>query len=620
MRACARLWLALAIALSLFAAPLRAQFAYVANFGSNNVSGYTINPSTGALTAIAGSPFLAGSGPFSVAVDPSGKFAYVANNDSNNVSGYTINPSTGALAPMAGSPLPGFPAGAAPISVAVDPTGKFVYVANDGSNSVSGYMINPSTGALTPITGSPFPASVYPESVTVDPSGKFAYVANNGSNSVSGYTINPTTGALAPMAGSPLPGFPAGSGPVFVAVHPSGKFAYVANADSNTVSGYTIDSTTGALSAITGSPFAAGAFPRSVAVDPSGKFAYVANFNSNNVSGYMIDSTTGALTAIASSPFPAGAFARSVAVGPGGKFAYVANFGGNVSGYTIDSTTGALSAMALPFPAGAGPASVAITKSQVTKPQVHLVYTTNAGSNSVSVIDPSTNTVTATVPVGSDPVQTVLTPNGATGYVLNTGAGMVSVLNTATNSITATLKVGLLPARAAITPDGSSVYVTNSGSKSVSVISTAESGGDQGNRRRAGQGTAYSPGALRGYCARDINPRCPAPSLRRLATLLVFVREMEADLTDAALTMFDKMMGGEFCKADRQHKNNLVDRAKTLDSSARARTKPFSGPYGGRRILARISRGSGEASHPPEVFHHPPAFIPWLGYVLVQAG
>ena len=58
MRACARLWLALAIALSLFAAPLRAQFAYVANFRSNNVSGYTINPSTGALTAISGSPFL----------------------------------------------------------------------------------------------------------------------------------------------------------------------------------------------------------------------------------------------------------------------------------------------------------------------------------------------------------------------------------------------------------------------------------------------------------------------------------------------------------------------------------------------------------------------------------
>ena len=57
---------------------------------------------------------------------------------------------------------------------------------------------------------------------------------------------------------------------------------------------------------------------------------------------------------------------------------------------------------------------------------------------------------------------------------------------------------------------------------------------------------------------------------RRLATLLVFVREMEAKLTDAALTMFDKMMGGVFCEADRQRKNNLLDRAELLDSSARA--------------------------------------------------
>ena len=51
--------------------------------------------------------------------------------------------------------------------------------------------------------------------------------------------------------------------------------------------------------------------------------------------------------------------------------------------------------------------------------------------------------------------------------------------------------------------------------------------------------------------------------------MLVFVREMQAELTDAALTMFDKMIGGVFCKADRQHNNNLVNRAKILDSSAR---------------------------------------------------
>ncbi len=77
-----------------------------------------------------------------------------------------------------------------------------------------------------------------PDSVTVDPSGKFAYVANSGSSNVSAYTINATTGALTAVPGSP---FAAGTTPVSVTVDPSGKFAYVANSGSDTVSAYTID-------------------------------------------------------------------------------------------------------------------------------------------------------------------------------------------------------------------------------------------------------------------------------------------------------------------------------------------------------------------------------------------
>ena len=100
------------------------------------------------------------------------------------------------------------------------------------------------------------------------------------------------------------------------------------------------------------------------------------------------------------------------------------------------------------------------------------VYITNQGSHTVSVIDPSTNTVVDTVRVGFGPVQAVLAPKGTTAYVLNSGAGTVSVVNTSTNSVTATLKVGLLPSHAAVSPDGSSIYVTNTGSNSVSVIST----------------------------------------------------------------------------------------------------------------------------------------------------
>jgi hypothetical protein len=57
---------------------------------------------------------------------------------------------------------------------------------------------------------------------------------------------------------------------------------------------------------------------------------------------------------------------------------------------------------------------------------------------------------------------------------------------------------------------------------------------------------------------------------RRLATLIVFAREMDAVLTDAALTMFDKMLGSVFRRADREHKDNVADRAETLDASTRA--------------------------------------------------
>ena len=176
-------------------------FAYVVNFVSNDVSGYTIDPDTGVLSPIAGPPVYA-RGPRSVAVD-NGEFAYVANTASNldSVSGYTIDRNTGALKDMAGLPVS---VGDEPQSVAVAPSGEFAYVAN-GGGGVSGYTIDRTTGALKHMPASPFPAGDGPRSVAVDRSGKFAYVANFGRPSdkvpgnVSGYRIE-TTGALIPSA------------------------------------------------------------------------------------------------------------------------------------------------------------------------------------------------------------------------------------------------------------------------------------------------------------------------------------------------------------------------------------------------------------------------------------
>jgi YVTN family beta-propeller protein len=366
--------------------------------GSSNALTFTVN--SGAVD------------PQSIAVDPAGKFAYVASEGCDAegyVSMYTINPTTGALASI-GPPV--LSNDELTDSVTVDPFGKFAYVTTSGDvwdgdyGNVFTYTINSTTGALTSTTGGITGTGINgtPEffnSVAFDPSGKFAYAADGGafpagsfggSSSVSMYTINSTTGALTSIGM-----IDAGAGPDSLAVDPAGKFAYVANFGSNDVSMYTIDATTGALASI--GTIAAGTSPDSIAEDPAGKFAYVTNFNSNDVSMYSIDATTGALISIGS--VAAGTNPFSVAVDPAGKFAYVANWtgsdaDGSVSMYTIDATTGGLT------PSGTiatelSPTSIAI------HPSGKFAYVTNSGSNSVSMysIDSATGTLTLIGTIGT---------------------------------------------------------------------------------------------------------------------------------------------------------------------------------------------------------------------------
>jgi YVTN family beta-propeller protein len=367
--------------------------------GSSNALTFTIN--SGAVD------------PQSIAVDPAGKFAYVASEGCDfegYVSMYTINPTTGALASI-GPPVPSNDDFTD--SVTVDPSGKFAYVASSGDaetsdGSVAIYTINATTGALTSTTGGLIGTGVngtpeFFDSMTFDPSGKFAYAAEGGafpaggfgsSSSVSMFTVNSTTGALTSIGT-----IAAGAGPDSVAVEPSGMFAYVPNFGSNDVSMYTIDTTTGALASIGMGTIAAGTGPDSVAVDPAGKFAYITNFGSNDVSMYTIDATTGALTFIGS--IAAGTNPFSVAVDPAGKFAYVANWtgsdtDGSVSMYTVDATTGGLTPSGS-IATGLSPTSIAI------HPSGKFAYVTNSGSNSVSMysIDSATGVLTLIGTIGT---------------------------------------------------------------------------------------------------------------------------------------------------------------------------------------------------------------------------
>lgn len=338
-------------------------FAYIANSGDNSISGYAIDPANGALTAVPGSPFAAGTTPDSVTTDPAGRFLFAANSGSNSISVYTIGAQTGALTPVAGSP---FATGSGPTSLAVDATGSFVYSVNTAQKNFSGFTISP-TGTLTSLSCNNSTGGTNPTSLAMEPAGFLNYTTDAASNTL-------FIGAIEPFLNFPSADCPGGTlsvttdtAPSAVVVHPSSTYVYVANSGSNDVSGFLVNSNTSfgaqTLTPITGQPFAAGTIPMAVAADPLGRFLYVANQGSNNVSAYTVSKLTGVLTPTNGSPFAVGTAPSSVTVDVSGQFVYVTNSGSNnVSVFSINPATGALTPVAgSPFPTGGTPLSVTTT-------------------------------------------------------------------------------------------------------------------------------------------------------------------------------------------------------------------------------------------------------------------
>ena len=187
-------------------------FLFVANKNSNSVSVFSVNLSNGFLTPVFGSPFLAGTAPVALAMGDG--FLFAANSASNNVSVYTINSGAGSgtfLTQVPGSP---FSAGFSPSALVY--FGPTLYVANSGSHDVSAFTVALDTGRLTPVVGSPFLAGTLPMAMIAfsPPTSNvaqqfFLYVANAGSNDLSGFTIG-ADGALTVVQSFP---FPAGANP-----------------------------------------------------------------------------------------------------------------------------------------------------------------------------------------------------------------------------------------------------------------------------------------------------------------------------------------------------------------------------------------------------------------------
>ncbi|HEY1936325.1 MAG TPA: beta-propeller fold lactonase family protein [Candidatus Angelobacter sp.] len=319
------------------------RFLYTSSDGPRILSKATIDPATGQMR-MAG--YLATNANGSAVLpcqttDPSGQFLYVGSRvDSVALTGeaqiYNIDQATGTLTPLVGSPFP-FPN--AMDCIEFERTGKFGFASGSSINNSTqllSFSRDTTTGALTLLATTTLPGA--PTRVAVDPLGSFLFVGlftdNLTSGAAIGFTIDPATGALTPIPGTPFV-LPNTLGNF--SFHPSGNFLYMANAGATSIDVYSVNRTTGQLTSV--GSIATCVNPATVRFSPDGEFAYTAcsedaafNPNSASVETFAV-AANGTLTHLGSTPSSGSTFELNI--DPSGQFIYLGSTGPIISVFAI---------------------------------------------------------------------------------------------------------------------------------------------------------------------------------------------------------------------------------------------------------------------------------------------
>lgn len=334
---------------------LDGQYLFIVDNGFDQLRIFSLGADgtiTGELPAAA-----TGAAPSNLKISPSGNFIYLDDDFDSKIYAYRFDSATGAMSPLVGSP---FGAGLT-IDSRLTYDGKFLHTL-DQDRSIRVYAINQATGVLGEVVGSrmtlPGSSSPYAFRMGMSDSKMAMYLADELNGLLQSYSIDPASGALS-LSGEADP-LPIADSYNFIVNDPSGYFLYVGEADR--VQMYSLDSSTGALAGVSpegmfASPVGNPSMPVVTRATASAiyvpRFLYVTFNNSKLIYGFLIDSTTGALTDLPGSPFPGSSSALMDSAGyyvftgdPSGKFLYTSGSYGPdsiVTAYSIDSTTGAVS-------------------------------------------------------------------------------------------------------------------------------------------------------------------------------------------------------------------------------------------------------------------------------------
>jgi 6-phosphogluconolactonase len=268
---------------------------------AGSVSAFAIDARTGQLKLL-NTVSSVGDGPCYLGVDPSGKWLLVANYGGGSIAEYPVHDdgslgASSAFVQHSGSSVNRErQAGPHAHSTVFSPDGKSVFVADIGLDQILSYKV----GGLTP-NDPPFTKiapGAGPRHLAFTPNGRFAYLMTEMSVSVVAFRyVNGRFEELQTIPTAKVAADNSGfeiSG-AEVAVHPSGKFVYSSTRGTDTIDVFAIDAAKGTLTPVERTP-SGGKTPRNFAIDPTGAYLFAANQNSDNVVVFRIDAKTGKLT------------------------------------------------------------------------------------------------------------------------------------------------------------------------------------------------------------------------------------------------------------------------------------------------------------------------------------
>jgi 6-phosphogluconolactonase len=332
---------------------------------------------------------------------------FVANANDNTVTSFLLNEETGALSAGATAAT-----GESPSVPAVTPDRRFLFVSNLYGKTISRFVLDgnggmQSAGAAVHLAT----PEAQPTDLAVSPSGKFLFVGTT-RNAVEVFSIDSTSGNLQPIPNSP---FTVTAEGIALSVTHSGQLLYAGN-NLDAIYLFAIDSTTGTLTQLPTGPVHTGFAMSGMAVDPSDKYLFVSTAHAEKLLVYDI-LPSGALQQSASSGLASGYLTGGPAVTPNGRFVYMPDpFSSNgILAYSIDAASGLVTPVAgSPFMDRLGPFSVTIS------PNSRILVTARIDPGHIASyrIDPETGVLSpitgsafdSGLPTGNSPNNVLLVP------------------------------------------------------------------------------------------------------------------------------------------------------------------------------------------------------------------